>query len=85
MGKRFFLVATLASLLVSVGCLERMCERHGYYRAAPAPAYPPQCCVPCVPCQPGPAAGYVAPSSSWNAPVAAAGTCPPGCVPANHP
>ncbi len=83
MGKRFFLAATLAGLLVSVGCLERMCERHGYYKAAPACA--PQCCVPCV-CQPAPAAGYVAPAPSWNAPVAAAApaTCPPGCVPAGH-
>jgi hypothetical protein len=80
MGKRFFLAAALASLLVAMGCLERMCERHGYYPPAAAPA---QCCVPCV-CQPAPAAGYVAPAASWNAPVASAGTCPPGCVPAGH-
>lgn len=82
MGKRFFLAASLASLLVSVGCLERMCERRGYYPTAAAPAYQPQCCMPCV-CQPAPAAGYVAPAASWNAPVAS-GTCPPGCVPAGH-
>jgi len=81
MGKRIFLAATWAGLLASTGCLRNMCERHGYYPAAPACA--PQCCVPCCP---APAAGYVAPApaSSWNAPAAVPATCPPGCVVPAH-
>jgi hypothetical protein len=81
MGKRIFLAATWAALLASAGCLRNMCERHGYYPAAPPAAYAPQCCVPCCP---APAAGYVAPAAapSWTTPAAVPATCPPGCVPA---
>lgn len=77
MRKRFFRAAMVASVLLSAGCLERMCERHGYYPPTPPPAYGNQCCVPCCP----PAAtGYVAPASGWAAPA----SCPTGCVPANR-
>lgn len=81
MRKRIFLSATWAALLASSGCLRDVCERHGYYPSAPPAGYTPQCCVPV--CQ-APAAGYVAPVSSWNAPAAVPATCPPGCVPAGR-
>ncbi len=77
MGKRIFLAATWAGLLASAGCLRNVCERHGYYPAAPA-GYAPQCCVPCCP---APQTGYVAPAPTWNAPAVPA-PCPQGCVPA---
>jgi hypothetical protein len=83
MGKRFFVMAMLVTLLALAGC-RSWCEHHGYYPAAPAAGYQP-CCVPCCPCAPAPA-GYTAPApaSSWTAPAPPPPpTCPAGCVPAH--